>query len=118
MQMSPHTLTTFQKHNWPGNVRELRNAVERLAINSLQNFSSEYLEMDQEVPGTIPPYDYLRSLGQAGKLRDVMKSVEKQYVYQVLHDCGGRIGEAADKLGIYRTVLYRKLKSFEEDDKE
>jgi PAS domain S-box-containing protein len=118
MQISPHTLTTFQKHNWPGNVRELRNAVERLAINSLQNFSSEYLDMDREVPGTVPPYDYLRSLGQAGKLRDVMKSVEKQYIYQVLHDCGGRIGEAADKLGIYRTVLYRKLKSFEEDDKE
>ena len=47
--------------------------------------------------------------GYSGSLRDVMKTVETQYICKVLNECNGRVGEAAVRLGIHRTMLYRKL---------
>ena len=44
-----------------------------------------------------------------GELKQVLREVEKQYISQVLHECGGRMTEAARKLGIHRTMLYRKI---------
>ncbi|SMC47406.1 sigma-54 interaction domain-containing protein [Sporomusa malonica] len=115
IQMSAETLDSLQKHNWPGNVRELRNVVERLVINSLQNYSSEDIDMEHQMLGSITQGNYLQAASYSGTLKEVIKSVEKQYIYQVLNECGGRMGEAADKLGIYRTVLYRKLKAIEQE---
>jgi len=36
--------------------------------------------------------------------------VEDEYINQVLMECGGRVGEAAKRLGVHRTMLYRKKK--------
>jgi len=43
-----------------------------------------------------------------GTLKDVMKALEDKYINQVLMDCGGRVAEAATRLGVHRTMLYRK----------
>ena len=118
VQLDPDTIQSLYKHNWPGNVRELRNVIERLVINSLQNYSAEFLELEQRMAGFKQENGYLQAAGLNGTLKEVMKSLEKQYIYQVLNQCGGRIGETAEKLGIYRTVLYRKLRAFEQDDEK
>ncbi|HWR42305.1 sigma-54 interaction domain-containing protein [Sporomusa sp.] len=115
IQLTPDTLGSFQKYNWPGNVRELRNAVERLVISSLQTYPSEQLVLDNQVHGLVSQYDSFRLAGLNGTLKQVTRALEERYIYQVLNECGGRMGEAADKLGIYRTVLYRKLKAFEKE---
>ncbi|MDF2572094.1 MAG: norR 5 [Sporomusa sp.] len=115
IQMTPDTIDSLLKHNWPGNVRELRNSVERLVINSLQNYPEENIEIEHQMIGAMSSGNYLPAKGFTGTLKEVTKAVEKQYIYQVLNECGGKIGEAADKLGIYRTVLYRKLKAIEQD---
>lgn len=118
VQLNQDTIQSLYKHNWPGNVRELRNVIERLVINSLQNYSAEFLELEQRMAGFKQENGYLQAAGLNGTLKEVMKSLEKQYIYQVLNQCGGRIGETAEKLGIYRTVLYRKLRAFEQDDEK
>ncbi|XEQ91764.1 Anaerobic nitric oxide reductase transcription regulator NorR [Sporomusa carbonis] len=115
IQLTPDTLESFRKYHWPGNVRELRNVVERLVISGLQSDSSEQLVLDTQIDGIVSQYDYFRLAGLNGTLKQVMRALEERYIYQVLNECGGRIGEAADKLGIYRTVLYRKLKAFERE---
>ena len=44
-----------------------------------------------------------------GSLKSVVKMIEAQYIDQVLKECDGRLGEAARRLGIHRTMLYRKI---------
>lgn len=106
-------LVLFQSYNWLGNVRELRNAVEKKVINSLQDESFGALSSEVFTDKTSFNQDIFGLLGLRGTLKEVMNKVEEQYIRKVLKACGGRIGVTADQLGIYRTVLYRKLKAFE-----
>jgi transcriptional regulator of acetoin/glycerol metabolism len=41
-----------------------------------------------------------------------MEEAEKNHILQVLAQCGGRKGEAADLLGINKSTLWRKMKRF------
>ncbi len=113
IQLTPDTLKSLQQHNWPGNVRELRNVIERLAINGLQSYPSGHNVLNEQLPGTDE--SSMQVTGLRGTLKQVMRTLENRYICQVLHECGGKMGETANKLGIYRTVLYRKLKSFEQE---
>lgn len=98
----------FLDYSWPGNVRELRNVIERLVITS----SGDELnfELDPSIGSKAnaenredKPQNMYR-----GTLKSVLKSVEEEYIKQVLEECDGRVGEAARLLGIHRTALYRK----------
>ncbi|NSW82948.1 MAG: sigma 54-interacting transcriptional regulator [Syntrophothermus sp.] len=107
------TLEAFTNYNWPGNVRELRNVVERLVVTS----TSDYLnfEGDQSLPNSSRRSSDTSHLRQTstvyrGTLKSVLQMVEKEYINQVISECEGRISEAAQLLGIHRTVLYRKLR--------
>lgn len=116
IELDSATLDSFQKHNWPGNVRELRNLIERKVICSLQDYPPDYLaSLAPSISGPLTQNKCFRLLGLSGTLKEVMSKVEETYINNVLEACGGRIGEAATQLGIYRTVLYRKLKSFEKN---
>jgi transcriptional regulator with PAS, ATPase and Fis domain len=107
------TLKTMLEHPWPGNIRELRNVVERIYVISPANeliftpvptasYSPEaMLGVSGEAAQTaLPHYD---------SLKQFTEDFEKRYIEQVLDECGGRIQEAADKLGIHRSALWRKL---------
>lgn len=103
------TMQTFLEYNWPGNIRELRNVIERMAITTIGdelNFESELAigsKSKASVMGDIPEINF------SGTLRDVLKNVEQQYINKVLQECNGRVSEAAKKLGIHRTLLYKKV---------
>ena len=100
----------FQNYSWPGNVRELRNVIERLVITStsdILNFednalvnSINVIETEEGLPQITKAYQ--------GTLKSVIKTVEVEYIKQVLTECGGRVGEASRQLGIHRSMLYRK----------
>jgi len=107
---SSQAVQAFQNYNWPGNVRELRNVIERLVITSAGdnlNFEDDFLvnskaclKTEESFPKTPKAYQ--------GTLKNVIKAVEDEYINQVLMECGGRVGEAAKRLGVHRTMLYRK----------
>lgn len=107
---STQAIQAFKNYNWPGNVRELRNVIERLVITSAGdnlNFEDDFLVnsktrlmTDESLPEITKTYH--------GTLKSVIKSVEEEYINQVLAECKGRVGEAAERLGIHRTMLYRK----------
>lgn len=109
-RFSSQATLAFQNYNWPGNVRELRNVIERLVITSAGdnlNFEDDLLvnsktrlKTEEGLSGTTKAYH--------GTLKSVIKAVEEEYIHQVLTECGGRVGEAAQRLGIHRTMLYRK----------
>ena len=45
----------------------------------------------------------------AGDLRSFSEAAERWFIEKTLKECDGHMVEAAKKLGIHRSVLYRKL---------
>jgi DNA-binding NtrC family response regulator len=87
---------------WRGNVRELDNALERAMILA-------------ETP-VLTPDDFPAELmgepadtGDADDLRSALDRFEKAHVRRVLELCGGDKREAARRLGLGLSSLYRKL---------
>jgi DNA-binding NtrC family response regulator len=103
--VSEEALKLLLNYSWPGNVRELENVVER-AINLTQ----------QE---TILPEDLPKSLDQradeklfekAVREKLTLNQLEKEYVKRVLMEVEGNKSKAAERLGLDRKTLYRRLK--------
>ena len=107
--LSPGTVATMLQHNWPGNIRELRNVVERIFVVS---------PGDELIFTPVPTADYsdevygrqgAAEIGEFTNLKSFTEAAERWYIDRVLEECGGCIGETANRLGIHRSVLYRKL---------
>ncbi|MTI84243.1 MAG: AAA family ATPase [Firmicutes bacterium] len=100
------------EYSWPGNVRELRNVIERLVITSAGDdlYLEDYTPASCKLDSGNAELRKLKTTEYKGTLKSVLKAVEMQYIKQVLAECDGRIGKAANRLGIHRTLLYRKLK--------
>nr|WP_295973702.1 sigma 54-interacting transcriptional regulator [uncultured Bacillus sp.] len=101
-------------YDWPGNTRELRNYIERIVVVSEGGLDSSYINEDER---PLIDIDTMIDINpdRIPTLKEVLREVEEKYIKRVLLECEGKKEKAAEKLGIYRTVLYRKLKSFEED---
>ena len=94
-------------HDWPGNVRELKNYIERTLVTS-GIYSSEISDNKYEC---LENYCIVM-FDQDTDLKGFLAEAENQYLMKVLEKCGGKVCDAANKLGIHRTVLYRKLKAY------
>lgn len=111
-RMSPAAFDSIMTYDWPGNVRELRNAVERRFFST----PGEIIQCTRRLNRveTIPveaPIDQM-SVGD-GRLRDVLQRVETAYIKRVLKESGGHSIVAAKRLGIHRSVLWRKIQNME-----
>jgi PAS domain S-box-containing protein len=121
-RISPQLERDLLRYDWPGNVRELRNVIERLVITNITSRDddlsmNEFLlerkrDLDIECSTKESSGSMLDMGWQKGTLKEFLKEMEKRYISQILSECNGRIGEAASRLGIHRTMLYRKLKSY------
>jgi transcriptional regulator with PAS, ATPase and Fis domain len=103
MELSPAALERLREHPWPGNVRELRNVLERLVVFS----TSRVVEPDElplDLQGT--------AAGGAPEPTASLQDVEREHIARVLEHTGGNKKEAASILGIDRSTLYAKLKSY------
>ncbi len=97
----PQAMQALLKHAWPGNVRELDHAIERAVLMA----SGATLEA--------------RDLGlQSGRevsrrLEDMsLEEVEGFLIQRTLAQCDGNVSRAAEKLGLSRSALYRRLQRF------
>ena len=88
-------------HRWPGNVRELRNVVEyAFAVGEGPTLTLD--ELPPELRGEGPAPD---SGGQR-----TLKDIERERIIDALRESRGRKGEAAERLGMSRSTLWRKLR--------
>lgn len=112
-KFTKQTIKAFLDYTWPGNIRELRNVIERLVITS--NSDSLDFKGDSFISEKtqIKTQGILSGFNGAykGSLKSFMKAVEKEYINHVLAECNGRVGEASRRLGIHRTMLYRKMRN-------
>jgi len=100
----------LRNYPWPGNLAELSNLVQRMLM--LGDEAEVSLE---EVEEAITPATGDGSLIQqdilAMPLREAREHFEKAYLEQQLQLCGGKVGKLAERVGMERTHLYRKLNS-------
>jgi propionate catabolism operon transcriptional regulator len=89
---------------WPGNIRELENLVERAAIFAAT--TADGVLDDATLAGILPE---LASGGPVGALRGAGRDAERREIHRVLAECAGDRTEAARRLGISRTTLWRRL---------
>ncbi|HEY5765354.1 MAG TPA: sigma 54-interacting transcriptional regulator, partial [Candidatus Deferrimicrobiaceae bacterium] len=100
------------RHHWPGNVRELRNVVERLVILSVGdtidgNAVGRVLVDESPAAEVRPPGIY-----DGDDFREAVLAFEREYLLRKLRENEGNISRTAEKLGIDRTSIHRKMKQF------
>ena len=100
--VSPEAMKLLEAYPWPGNVRELRNAVEKMCVLSPTGEIGEEDVPDEMKRGGA------RTLSTAGTLEET----EKEKILAVLEECGGNRTKAAERLGISRRTIYRKLEEY------
>ena len=98
-------------HPWPGNVRELRNVVERLVILSMgpsigEETVQRVLAVDQvraEAPAEPPVF-------AQEDFREAVLAFEKEYLTRKLRESDFNVSRTAERLGLDRTSIHRKMK--------
>ena len=100
--VSPEAMKLLEAYPWPGNVRELRNAVEKMCVLSPAGEIGEEDVPDEMKRGGA------RTLSTAGTLEET----EKEKILAVLEEVGGNRTKAAERLGISRRTIYRKLEEY------
>ncbi len=94
-------------HSWPGNVRELENVLERIAVL----FSGGEHPAEEELRSVVPElFGHRARRGHGEGLRATRRADERQHIQRILAECNGNQVEAARRLGIGRTTLWRKLR--------
>ena len=105
------TVASLQRHPWPGNVRELRNVIERLMI---------MVPGDRITPADLTLLDGALAEGpttvgramELAPLHEARDQFEKNYILRALAAQQGNISRTAEALGVERSNLYRKMRSF------
>jgi DNA-binding NtrC family response regulator len=89
----------LEAHPWPGNVRELGHTIERAVLMA----EGPLIELDDlGLGGATAPES-----GAAGPA--TLEEVERAHIQVVLARCGGDVRAAAERLGVSRSALYRRL---------
>jgi DNA-binding NtrC family response regulator len=91
----------LMRYSFPGNVRELDHAIERAVLMSQGEFIESFdlgLQRGREV---------------ARRLEDMsLEEVEAFLIQKTLAECDGNVSRAAEKLGLSRSALYRRLQRY------
>lgn len=104
--VDPEVLTLADVDHWRGNVRELVNRAERaLALCEDGRITIRDFWPDRVAysAATVAPSDEQMTLSQ------IREQAESRHIAFVLHQCGGRVQDAAKQLGISRTTLWGKM---------
>ena len=108
-QVEPAVLKRLNTYDWPGNVRELKNIIERVVI-----MSEAVIRLDDLPPflalSTRPGFDLSRFKDRT--LRKFKEEMEREFLVMRLEEHGWNISRSAGALGIERTNLHKKIKSF------
>ena len=110
-RVTERALRRLEQHDWPGNVRELRNVVDRAVLLAAGPVvRAGHLRLGQASPRASSrgvddaPRGYPPELSLA--------EVEADHIERVLRDTDGHIGRAAERLGVHRNTLARKIREY------
>ena len=100
-RVAPEALAAMRRYSFPGNVRELENAVEHAFVMC----HGDEIQLQH-----LPPSITREAERVSGVTRE--KKSEREVIEETLRRHDGNRTEAARELGIHRSTLWRKLKSY------
>jgi two-component system nitrogen regulation response regulator NtrX len=105
-------IRTLQRYGWPGNVRELRNVIERLMImvpgDAITTSDLSFLD----VPLAPPAVTSAAGSSDRMTLHEARDQFERDLILKTLAQQQGNMSRTAEVLGVERSNLYRKMKTF------
>ncbi len=110
-ELHHEALALLGQHAWPGNIRELRNVLERAALLSddlrlttadIRAAIGTFTPVERVAPLTIEPIAH--ETFSAARER-----FDRQLIESTLAQCGGKVVDAAARLGLGRSTLYKKM---------
>lgn len=108
--LSAHALESMQKYPWPGNVRELKNFIERVYILTPGDFVDVH---DLHFAGlTATSTSSQEGVIEENTFRDARARFEKEFLIQKLNENNGNITKTAELIGLERSYLHRKIKTY------
>lgn len=112
-RLSPAAMSVVEASGWPGNVRQLFNALEYAVVQT---------EGEIILPENLLP-ELTTTAGQASSVQAATvrfkhyyakpqsEEVERAQILRVLEEAGGNKAEAARRLGMSRTTLWKRLRN-------
>ena len=125
--ISDAAMALLKANPWPGNVRELRNVIERAVVFcrslsiapehlglSSERSSNPPMQSASQVPPAASSSPSIPSgtIAFGANLPQEMEALERQRILDALAECGGNQTAAAEKLGISRRTLLRRLDEY------
>ncbi|MGP4049728.1 sigma-54-dependent Fis family transcriptional regulator [Streptomyces sp. 2A115] len=98
-RVSPAALRVICHYSWPHNITQLEDALSAALVRR---------PVGEIQPQDLPGYCH----NAARRQLTGMEAIERDAIIKALHDANGNRVQAAAALGIARSSLYRKLKSF------
>jgi Nif-specific regulatory protein len=113
LQLAAESRRRLQAHSWPGNVRELRNLMERVAFLS----PGERVEADDLAFILSPEREADHLMPSADQtLKDATRGFQQSYIRLAIKRAQGNMSHAAERLGLHRSNLYRKMRQLGMDE--
>ncbi|MBF0803752.1 MULTISPECIES: sigma-54 dependent transcriptional regulator [unclassified Neisseria] len=111
VKFSPAALNVLRQYDWPGNFEQLRSVVKNLALGA------EGGEVDEQAAGAVlgqmnraPVSEMVGGFNFNMPLRELREELERRYFeYHIVQE-SHNMSRVAQKVGLERTHLYRKLK--------
>ena len=118
-QVSPEAIERLKTRPWPGNVRQLENAVEMAVTFGCDN--QMLTASDFRLPNPVA-HDLIRrqtplmleACDETGNFDSAVSHFERTMIERAMHRACGNKTAAAELLGLKRTTLIMKLRSFEQ----
>jgi DNA-binding NtrC family response regulator len=108
-RLSIAALNALRHHAWPGNLAELESVVKNLAVGALDEeiglMDVERVLADSSGPPPLP------EIGLDRPYREAREAFERIYFERLLASENGSMSRVAERSGLERTHLYRKLKA-------
>ncbi len=106
----------LMSYNWPGNIRQLQNSIRRaILITTNDTLLPEHFDFQDLGENDLKMVESLESglstLEAAMRRGEVLplSEVEEVFIRRALNATNGNISAAAEKLGIGRSTIYRKM---------
>lgn len=110
-RLSTGALNQLRQADWPGNLPQLENAVKTLALTSLhEEITEEDVSRTLRLDAAAAPVAESASLPLDLPLREAREAFERVYFDHHIALAGGNMSRVAERVGLERTHLYRKLK--------
>ncbi len=115
-QISRSAMDAIMGYDWPGNVRQLENAIIG-ALISARNNTIELHDLPNYITDksiiSFPEEDSPSMIGDKSLL-DLRsyRRLDKDVILKIMKKFNGNVAQAADYLGVSRSTIYRRLKTF------